>query len=84
MMLKCLGALTAVVIAVAVAVGIALRQPTIKTIADMGSPGAPPADVRYRGACVLPALIDRHVHGLPPVGPPAALGGAYMFLMYLR
>jgi len=35
MMLKCLGALTAVVIAVAVAVGIALRQPTIKTIADL-------------------------------------------------
>jgi cytosine/adenosine deaminase-related metal-dependent hydrolase len=111
--------LAAVVIALAVAVGIALRQPTpltvpmqgvaltgvtvvnpgldrradqviavegptIKTIADIGSPGAPPADARYRGAYVLPGLIDMHVHGLPPLGPPAALGGAYMFLMYLR
>jgi len=117
--LKCLGALTAVVIALAVAIGIALRQPTpltvppqgvalagvtvvnpgrdrradqivavegptIKTIADVGSPGAPTADARYRGAFVLPGLIDMHVHGLPLVGPPAALGGAYMFLMYLR
>jgi imidazolonepropionase-like amidohydrolase len=117
--LKCLGALTVVVIAFAVAVGIALRQPTpltvppqgvalagvtvvnpgldrradqviaiegptIKTIADVGSPRAPTADARYRGAYVLPGLIDMHVHGLPPVGPAAPLGGAYTFLMYLR
>ena len=117
--LKCLGALIAVAIALTVAVGIALRQPTpltvppqgvvlsgvtvvnpgldrrgdqviavegstIETIADVGSPGAPTADTRYRGAYVLPGLIDMHVHGLPLVGPSAALGGAYMFLMHLR
>jgi imidazolonepropionase-like amidohydrolase len=54
---------------------------TIKTIADGGSPNG---DSRYRGAYVLPGLIDMHVHSLPPVGPAAPLGGAYMLLMYLR
>jgi imidazolonepropionase-like amidohydrolase len=63
---------------------IAVEGPTIRTIADVGSPGAPTADVRYGGAYVLPGLIDMHVHGLPLVGPSAGLGGAYMFLMYLR
>ena len=58
---------------------------TIRTIADLGSASAPNTEGRYRGAYVLPGLIDMHVHGIASRGLAAAMAPpAYMFLMYLR
>ena len=51
MMLKCLGALIAVAIALTVAVGIALRQPTPLTV--------PPQGVALAGVTVVNPGLDR-------------------------